>query len=197
MEYLFPPILYLFILLSVDDRHGENTACFSFFEETPLYVYFFKVQCDYEQGVESDTIYHLMSLNKYVLRVPNECWPLSAWKIVVHANPLKMLVHRCILGSFICLNVLTSPQVWEWLLYIGVYTFFFLLKFRNEGLKSWTKCTLNNGSIWMKTSIQVLTANSFLLRMHFSVKMDHIHANKCNIVTMGMNFMSYVSKIFI
>lgn len=68
--------------------------------------------------------------------------------------------------------------------------------FRNEGLKSWTKCTLNNGSIWMNTSIQVLTANSFWLRMHFSVKMDHIDANKCNIVTMGLNFMSHTFQRF-
>lgn len=139
MEYLFPPILYLFILLSVDDRHGENTACFSFFEETPLYVYFFKVQCDYEQGVESDTIYHLMSLNKYMLRVPNECWPLSAWKIVVHANPLKMLVHRCILGSFICLNVLTSPQVWE----CGCCTLECILFFFSAHVQKWGLKKLN------------------------------------------------------
>lgn len=51
---------------------------FFFLEETPLYIFFFNVQCDYDQGVESDTIYHQMSLNKYVLRDPNECWPLSA-----------------------------------------------------------------------------------------------------------------------
>lgn len=84
------------------------------------------VQCDYDQGVKSDTIYHLISLNKYVLRVPNECWPLSAWKIVVGANPLKMLVHRCILGSFIlkCLNVhlrCENVAVVHW----SVYFFFF------------------------------------------------------------------------
>lgn len=131
---------------------------------------------------------------KCVLRVPNECWPLSAWKIVVGANALKM--YWCMLGPFIlkCLNVhlrYENVVVVHWSVYI-----FFLLMFRNEGLKSWTKCTLNNGSIWMKTSIQVLTANSFLLRMHFSVKMDHIDANKYNIVTMGLNFMLHMFQRF-
>lgn len=56
-----------------------KTLHVSLFLKKHLYMYiFYNVQCDYEQGVGSDTIHHLMSLNKYVLRVPNECWPLSA-----------------------------------------------------------------------------------------------------------------------